>query len=70
MTREDFWNLRECEIAEMQIKKVKYGKFVLLPYGPYLRGYCTFFQTKVWQNHLGGIAGEFGKMTDAGNGRA
>ena len=50
--QEDFWNPAELGIAEQQIKKVKNGKFVLLPFSPDSRGHYTFFQAKVWQSHL------------------
>ncbi len=50
--QEDFWNPAELGIAEQEIKKVKNGKFVLLPFSPDSRGHYTFFQAKVWQNHL------------------
>jgi homoserine O-acetyltransferase/O-succinyltransferase len=50
--QEDFWNPAELGIAEKEIKKVKYGKFVLLPFSDDSRGHYTFFQAKVWQNHL------------------
>jgi homoserine O-acetyltransferase len=50
--QEDFWNPAELGIAEKEIKKVKYGKFVLLPFSDDSRGHYTFFQAKVWQSHL------------------
>lgn len=50
--QEDFWNPAELGIAEQEIKKVKNGKFVLLPFSPDSRGHYTFFQAKVWQSHL------------------
>ena len=50
--QEDFWNPAELGIAEQEIKKVKNGKFVLLPFSADSRGHYTFFQAKVWQSHL------------------
>ena len=50
--QEDFWNPAELGIAEQEIKKVKNGKFVLLPFSDDSRGHYTFFQAKVWQSHL------------------
>jgi homoserine O-acetyltransferase/O-succinyltransferase len=51
--QEDFWNPAELGIAEREIKKVKNGKFVLLPFSDQSRGHYTFFQAEVWQKHLG-----------------
>jgi homoserine O-acetyltransferase len=50
--QEDFWNPAELGIAEQEIKKVKNGKFVLLPFSDQSRGHYTFFQAAVWQKHL------------------
>ena len=50
--QEDFWNPAELGIAEQIIKKVKNGKFVLLPFSDDSRGHYTFFQAKVWQSHF------------------
>jgi homoserine O-acetyltransferase len=47
--QEDFWNPAELGIAEREIKKVKNGKFVLLPFGEQSRGHYTFFQAAFWQ---------------------
>jgi homoserine O-acetyltransferase len=49
--QEDFWNPAELGIAEHEIKKVKNGKFVLLPFSE-SRGHYTFFQAGLWQKHL------------------
>lgn len=51
-SQEDFWNPAELGIAEREIKKVKNGKFVLLPFSDKSRGHYTFFQAAVWQNHF------------------
>jgi homoserine O-acetyltransferase/O-succinyltransferase len=50
--QEDFWNPAELGIAEQEIRKVKNGKFVLLPFSDQSRGHYTFFQAPVWQKHL------------------
>src|SRR5260370_27977273 len=49
--QEDFWNPAELGIAEREIKKVKDGKFVLLPFSE-SRGHYTCFQAALWQKHL------------------
>jgi homoserine O-acetyltransferase len=49
---DDFWNPGEMGVAEHEIKKVKNGKFVLLPITEETRGHYTFFQAAVWQNYL------------------
>jgi homoserine O-acetyltransferase len=49
--QEDFWNPAELGIAEHEIKKVKNGNFVLLPFSE-SRGHYTFFQAALWQKHL------------------
>ena len=50
--QEDFWNPAELGIAEREIKKVKNGNFVLLPFGDQSRGHYTFFQAAFWQKYL------------------
>jgi homoserine O-acetyltransferase len=50
--QEDFWNPVELGIAEKEIKKVKNGKFVLLPFGEQSRGHYTFFQAAFWQKYF------------------
>ena len=50
--QEDFWNPAELGIAEREIKKVKNGKFVLLPFGEQSRGHYTFFQAAFWQKYF------------------
>jgi homoserine O-acetyltransferase/O-succinyltransferase len=51
-SQEDFWNPVELGIAEQEIKKVKNGRFVQLPFGDLNRGHYTFFQAAFWQKHL------------------
>ena len=59
--QEDFWNPAELGIAEREIKKVKNGKFVLLPFSDDSRGHYTFFQAKVWQSHFAEFFKTLGK---------
>jgi homoserine O-acetyltransferase/O-succinyltransferase len=49
---DDFWNPGEMGVAEREMKKVKTGKFVLLPVSEATRGHYTFFQASVWQKYL------------------
>jgi len=49
---DDFWNPGEMGVAEREMKKVKTGKFVLLPVTEATRGHYTFFQAGVWQKYL------------------
>ena len=50
--QEDFWNPAELGVAEQEIKKVKNGNFVLLPFSDQSRGHYTFFQAAFWQKYL------------------
>ncbi|HEV2523036.1 MAG TPA: alpha/beta fold hydrolase [Candidatus Acidoferrales bacterium] len=49
--QEDFWNPAEIGIAEEEIKKVKNGRFVLLPLSDSY-GHYTFFQAGAWQKYF------------------
>jgi homoserine O-acetyltransferase/O-succinyltransferase len=49
---DDFWNPGEIGVGEREIKRVKNGKFVLLPISDQTRGHYTFFQAEVWQKYL------------------
>jgi homoserine O-acetyltransferase len=49
---DDFINPPELGIAEKEIKKVKRGKFVLLPISPETRGHSTHTRAAVWQKYL------------------
>ena len=55
---DDFWNPGEMGVAEREMKKVKYGKFVLLPVTEATRGHYTFFQAPVWQKYLAQLLGD------------
>jgi len=59
--QEDFWNPAELGIAEREIKKVKNGEFVLLPFSDQSRGHYTFFQAAFWQKHLAQFLAELNK---------
>jgi homoserine O-acetyltransferase len=60
-SQEDFWNPAELGIAEQQIKNVKNGKFVLLPFSDQSRGHYTFFQAAFWQKYLAQFLDELNK---------
>jgi homoserine O-acetyltransferase/O-succinyltransferase len=49
---DDFINPPELRIAEREIKKVKNGKFVLLPISPKTHGHGTHTDAAVWQEYL------------------
>jgi homoserine O-acetyltransferase len=49
---DDFINPPELGIAEREIKKVKRGKFVLLPISPETYGHGTHTRAAVWQQYL------------------
>jgi homoserine O-acetyltransferase len=49
---DDFINPPELGIAEREIKKVKNGRFVLLPISDQTRGHGTHTQAAVWQQYL------------------
>jgi homoserine O-acetyltransferase len=55
---DDFWNPGEMGVAEKEMKKVKNGKFVLLPVTDDTRGHYTFFQAAVWQKYLAQLLDE------------
>ena len=49
---DDFINPPELGIAEHEIKKVKRGKFVLLPISEQTRGHGTHTRAEVWRQYL------------------
>jgi homoserine O-acetyltransferase/O-succinyltransferase len=49
---DDFINPPELQIAEQEIKKVKRGKFVLLPISEQTRGHGTHTRAAVWRQYL------------------
>ena len=49
---DDFINPPELGIAEREIKRVKYGKFVLLPASEQTHGHGTHTWAAVWQSYL------------------
>ena len=49
---DDFINPPELGIAEREIKRVKNGRFVLLPISDQTRGHGTHTQAEVWQQYL------------------
>ena len=56
--RDDFWNPGELGVAEREIKKVKNGRFILLPITDQTRGHYTFFQAAAWQSYLAQLLDE------------
>ncbi len=55
---DDFINPPELGIAEREIKRVKHGKFVLLPVSEKTFGHGTHTHAAVWQNYLQGLLAE------------
>jgi homoserine O-acetyltransferase/O-succinyltransferase len=49
---DDFINPPELGVAEREIKKVKSGKFVLIPASEQTHGHGTHTHAAVWQSHL------------------
>jgi len=49
---DDFINPPELGIAEREIKKVKNGRFVLIPISEKTHGHGTHTDAAVWQEHL------------------
>jgi homoserine O-acetyltransferase len=49
---DDLINPPELGIGEREIKKVKRGRFVLLPIDGQTRGHATHSQPEVWQQYL------------------
>jgi homoserine O-acetyltransferase/O-succinyltransferase len=49
---DDFINPPELGIAQQDIKRVKYGKFVLLPAGEHTYGHGTHTHAEVWNGYL------------------
>ena len=51
-TADDFINLPKLGIAEREIKRVKNGRFVLIPISEQTRGHGTYTWAAVWQQYL------------------
>ena len=49
---DDFINPPELGIAEREIKKVKNGRFVLLPISDETRGHGTHTRAAIWKKYL------------------
>jgi len=58
---DDFINPPELGIAEREIKRVKNGRFVLLPISPETRGHGTHTMAAVWQGYLAELIGAPGQ---------
>ena len=50
---DDFINPPELDIAETQVKRLKNGRFVLLPLGPNTHGHGTYKWAIAWKSYLG-----------------
>ncbi len=55
---DDFINPPELEIAQREITRVKYGRFVLLPITDETRGHGTHTQANVWKQYLAQLLNE------------
>ena len=55
---DDFINPPELGIAEEEIRKVRRGRFVLLPISPRTHGHGTHTDAAVWQEYLGELLSE------------
>ena len=51
-TADDFINPPELAIAEREIKRIKQGKFVLLPASDKTYGHGTHTRAAVWESYL------------------
>ena len=49
---DDFINPPELGIAEREVKRIKRGRFVLIPIGPETRGHGTHTMAAVWKDYL------------------
>jgi len=49
---DDFINPPDLGIAEVQVKAIPHGTFVLIPTGPQTHGHGTHTLAAVWQDHL------------------
>jgi homoserine O-acetyltransferase len=58
---DEFINPPELVIVEREIKRVKRGKFVLLPITEQTRGHGTHTIASIWQSYLKELLGESGK---------
>jgi homoserine O-acetyltransferase/O-succinyltransferase len=55
---DDFINPPELGIAQQEIRKVRRGRFVLLPISPKTHGHGTHTDAAVWQQYLGELLSE------------
>ncbi len=58
---DDFINPPELGIIEREIKRVKRGRFVMIPIGDQTRGHGTHTIAAIWQDHLKELLGESGR---------
>jgi homoserine O-acetyltransferase len=62
---DDFINPPELGIAEREIRRVKHGRFVLIPAGPETRGHGTHTWAALWKQHLEALLAESAPGTPA-----
>jgi homoserine O-acetyltransferase len=55
---DDFINPPELGIAEQEVKKLKRGRFILLPVGPNTHGHGTHTYAVAWKDHLAELLAE------------
>jgi homoserine O-acetyltransferase len=55
---DDFVNPPELGIMEREIKRVKHGRFVLIPISDQTRGHGTHSIPAIWKNYLAGLLKE------------
>ena len=58
---DDFINPPELGIAETEVKKIKHGKFVLIPASLQTHGHGTHTWAAVWKDYLAELLKETGK---------
>jgi len=58
---DDFINPPDLGIAEREIKRVKYGKFVLIPASEQTHGHGTHTWAATWQQYLKELLDETAK---------
>jgi homoserine O-acetyltransferase len=55
---DDFINPPELGIAQVEVKKIKNGKFVLIPISDQTHGHGTHTYAAVWKDHLAALLKE------------
>ena len=63
---DDERNPAELGIMEREIKRVKQGRYVLIPAGPETRGHGTMGIAKLWKQYPGGVSAAAGAGVEVG----